>query len=85
MEQIREHSTLALRFQLSKMTAETLAKHSENNCLRLWIVANASIVLQTLASVDDFEAQEYAYYLDLDLFNETERCEALKVADSFFR
>ena len=90
MEQIREHSTLALRFQLSKMTAET---HWQN-ILKI-IVSDCESLLTPLSSypdtslasdaVDDFEAQEYAYYLDLDLFNETERCEALKLADSFFR
>ena len=91
MRKTREHSTLPLRYQLSKMTAE---QHYKN--IVFTIFSDCELLLTPLSSypdtslasdaVDDLEALEYTY--DLDLFNEfreTERCEALKLADSFFR
>lgn len=91
MSKTREHSTLALRLQLSQMTAETHRK----NILKIIVSDNESL-LTPLSSypdtkldsvvVDDSEALFVS--CDLDLFNEcreTERRDALKLADSFFR
>ena len=91
MEQTREHGTLALRLQLSQMTAE---QHFKNivatifsDCELLTPLSSyPDARLDSERLMDDSEALEYAY--DLDLFNEfreTGRREALKLADSFFR
>ena len=92
MEQTREHGTLALRLQLSQMTAE---QHFKNivatifsDCELLTPLSSyPDTRLDSERLMDESEALFDAAY-DLDLFNEfreTGRREALKLADSFFR